>query len=272
MERRSEQDTNLSGPPSQSELGEAPYTTAEDTLHYERLMQRRQFSRPPQENAPIAPQLHGFQNDFRSGHLIRGRPPPTPRLVIPREPLSEDELRQRLLSIATRLQTTPDPAASASTDEADNQCGICRDVLVGPESDAPTAIKFNHCKHALHEQCVVEWLDWVQRNQGQVHQATCPHCRRLIFARQASTQTRRSRLQISESVAREVSPSAAQNRRTVGLVQAGPVQPREAPGFREEEIEAAFQVDQSYETHQARALADLTLAADEEALLESSPH
>ncbi|KAJ4358272.1 uncharacterized protein N0V89_002852 [Didymosphaeria variabile] len=106
--------------------------------------------------------------------------------------MSHDELSRRLQTVSTRLQTTPDSATSAGTDEANNQCGICQDELVGMAADAPVAIKLNHCKHALHEICVVEWLDWVQHNRGPVHQATCPNCRRLIFAREAAPQTGRT--------------------------------------------------------------------------------
>ncbi|KAL5411629.1 hypothetical protein PMIN04_010158 [Paraphaeosphaeria minitans] len=198
MEKRSEQDTNRSGPPSPPTPQGAPLMTAEAMLLYGSLVQQRQSPRPLQNRVPVA-RRRGSQNVFQLPALPR-----TPRIIIPREPLSEDELQRRLLLVATRLQATPDPAASASTDEADNQCGICQDKLVGSEPDAAAAIKFNHCKHALHEQCTIEWLDWVQRNRGPVHQASCPNCRRMIFPREVTRQTRPAQPQVPDSVSREI--------------------------------------------------------------------
>ncbi|KAL1612810.1 ER network formation protein [Paraconiothyrium brasiliense] len=181
MERREEQYMDHRG--HSLGPGSERYLTPEAVFHYTQYLQQRgQPYVPGTENATASLHRH-------SDHAQRRQP----RLSSPIPPalLSHEELSQRLQAISTRLQTIPDPATSASTDEADNQCGICHDELVGLGADAPVAIKFHHCKHALHEKCIAEWLDWWQRNRGPLHQATCPNCRRFIFARSAASQTGR---------------------------------------------------------------------------------
>jgi hypothetical protein len=225
MERRSEQDTDQPGLPLSPGSREAPPRTPEDSRRqYVQQYAQQYRSSSPRRGPGYVPttlQRSDAYAVFRSGH--RRRPLPTmPRLAIPREPLSQEELRQRLQTVASRLQVTPDAANSASADEANNECGICQDVLVGSEANSPAAIKFNHCKHALHEECMVEWIDWVQRNRGPLHQAACPNCRRLIFAREISIQNGRTREPELQG-----RPRLARTGWTDGLMQIGQGQGRE---------------------------------------------
>jgi hypothetical protein len=219
MERRSEQDTDQDDLPLSPGSRDAPTSTPEHSYRQfvQHYIQQYQPSSPRRGPGYVPGTVRRSDAHAAYRSERRRRPVPAmPRLDMPREPLSKEELRQRLQAVAARLQTTPDATNSASADEADNQCGICQDVLVGSEDDAPAAIKFNHCKHALHEECMVEWLDWVQRNRGPLHQAACPNCRRLVFASEVPTQTGRAGdpdLQGRSRVAR--------TRWTPGLLQTG---------------------------------------------------
>lgn len=70
---------------------------------------------------------------------------------------------------STVLSTVPTAASATSSDEAANECGICREELVGKEADAPVAIRLSACRHAVHKECMEGWL--------KVGSWTCPFCR-----------------------------------------------------------------------------------------------
>ncbi|KAF9728979.1 hypothetical protein PMIN03_001399 [Paraphaeosphaeria minitans] len=68
---------------------------------------------------------------------------------------------------STVLTAVPTAASAAGSDEAANECGICKETLVG--DDSPTAIRLDACHHAVHKECMVAW----EKAGGN----TCPYCR-----------------------------------------------------------------------------------------------
>ncbi|KAF1974218.1 hypothetical protein BU23DRAFT_567722 [Bimuria novae-zelandiae CBS 107.79] len=131
--------------------------------------------------------------------------------------LSLDEIHQHVQRISTYVQTVPEPECAASTDEAENQCGICQEELVQSGEGAPRVIKFNQCKHAFHEGCLVEWFHWRQREGpptgGDVLRAKCPRCRCELFPR-GNNAPRHTQAEYDAEYPQIPSAFARQNRRS----------------------------------------------------------
>lgn len=181
MDGSQNQGTNRDGgsPPPPPVVPANPNSTSLTTVYYHWYL-NQQTQPPPSLNRTTARLLRDAEELY-----FRSLPPAS------RTPLSTAELAQKLRTVSTSLVTVPTAATAASTDEAENQCGICQDVLVNTGDNAAAVIKINRCKHAFHEHCMVEWLDWVQRNRpgSLTMQASCPNCRCTIFANDTSTQT-----------------------------------------------------------------------------------
>jgi hypothetical protein len=129
----------------------------------------------------------------RSIQLAIGSGVQTRRQTLPRtaapltsvrwQALSFSQIRLRLYAVATIAPTPLGRNSSTSTDEAENECGICLDRLFQTGDDAFVVIRLNACRHAFHERCVLNLLDWDQRNRvhRDIRHARCPLCRTNLF-------------------------------------------------------------------------------------------
>lgn len=129
----------------------------------------------------------------RSVQLAIGSGVQTHRQTLPRtaapltsvrwQVLSFSQIRLRLYAVATIAPTPLGRNSSTSTDEAENECGICLDRLFQTGDDAFVVIRLNACRHAFHERCVLNLLDWDQRNRihRDIRHARCPLCRTHLF-------------------------------------------------------------------------------------------